>query len=47
MNQISEYFNITENLQLAGRPFVAGLVFRTSGISELLHIIILESCPIF
>ena len=42
MNQISEYMNIAEDLQIEGGLFVAGLVFHTSGISELLHIIILK-----
>ena len=39
-NQNSEYINITENLQIEGRPIVAGPVYYTSGISKMLHIIL-------
>ena len=44
-NRNSEYFNITENLQIEGRPIVAGAVYYTSGISEMLHIILELSLP--
>ena len=37
--QGSEYINITKNLQIEGRPIVAGQVYYTSGISEMLHTI--------
>ena len=36
----SKYLNITENLEIAARPMVAGTVYYTSGISELLYIIL-------
>ena len=39
-NQNSEYINITENLQIEGRSNVAGSVYYTSGISQMLHIIL-------
>ena len=39
-NQNSEYINITENLQIEGRPIVAGPVYYTSGISQMLHLIL-------
>ena len=39
-NQNSEYINITKNLQIEGRPIVAGPVYYTSGISQMLHLII-------
>ena len=39
-NQDSEYINITENLQVEGRPIVAGPVYYTSGISRMLHFIL-------
>ena len=39
-NQNSEYINITKNLQIEGRPIVAGPVYYTSGISQMLHLIL-------
>ena len=39
-NQNSEYINITDNLKIEGRPIVAGPVYYTSGISEMLHLIL-------
>ena len=39
-NQNSEYINITENLQIKGRPAVAGPVYYPSGISKMLYIIL-------
>ena len=37
-NQNSEYINITKNLQIEGWPVVAGPVYYTSGISQMLHL---------
>ena len=39
-NQDSEYINITENLQIEGRPIVAGPVYYTSRISKMLHLVL-------
>ena len=39
-NQNSEYINITKNLQIEGRPIVAGPVYYISGISQILHLIL-------
>ena len=39
-NQNYDYTNITENLQIEGRPIVAGPVYYTSGISQMLHLIL-------
>ena len=39
-NQNSEYTNITKNLQIEGRPIVAGRVYYTSGISQMLLLIL-------
>ena len=39
-NKNSEYINITKNLQIEGRPIVAGPVYYTSGISQMLHLIL-------
>ena len=39
-NQNSEYINITKNLQIEGRPIVAGPVYYTSEISQMLHLIL-------
>ena len=39
-NQSSEYINITENLQIEGRPVVAGPVYYTSEISKILYLIL-------
>ena len=39
-NQNSEYINITQNLQTEGGPIVAGPVYYTSGISQMLHLIL-------
>ena len=39
-NQNSEYINITKNLQIGGRPIVAGPVHYTSGIFKMLHILL-------
>ena len=39
-NQNSEYNNITKNLQIdQGGPILAGPVYYTSGISQMLHLI--------
>ena len=50
-NQNSEYINTTENLQTEGRSIVGGPVYYTSGISEMLQIILEPSLlfipPIF
>ena len=35
----TEYIHINENILVEGRPIVAGPVYHTSGISEILHII--------
>ena len=35
-----EYINITKNLQIEGQLIVAGPVYYTSGISEMLHLIL-------
>ena len=35
-----EYINITENLQIEGRPIITGPVYYTSGISKMLHLIL-------
>ena len=42
-NQNSEYINITKNLQIEGRPIVAGPVYYISGISQMLHLILQPS----
>ena len=39
-NQNSEYINITENLQIEGRPIVAGPVYYTSAVSQMLNLIL-------
>ena len=39
-NQNSEYITIAKNLPIVGRPFVAGPVNYTSGISQMLHLIL-------
>ena len=39
-NKNSEYINITKNLQIEGRPIVAGPVYYTNGISQMLHLIL-------
>ena len=39
-NQNSEYINITKNLQIESRPIVAGPVYYTSRISQMLHLIL-------
>ena len=39
-NQTSEYINIIENLQIEDWPIVAEPVYYTSGISDMLHIIL-------
>ena len=39
-NQNSEYINITQNLQTEGGPIFAGPVYYTSGISQMLHLIL-------
>ena len=39
-NQNSEYINITKNLQIEGRPIVAGRVYYISGISKMLYLIL-------
>ena len=39
-NQKSEYINIIQNLQIKGRPIVAGPVYYTSGISKMLDLIL-------
>ena len=38
-NKNSEYINITESLQINGQPIVAGPVFYTKVIPEMLHLI--------
>ena len=38
--QQREYINIEENIIVEVRPIAAGPVYRTTGISEILHIII-------
>ena len=42
-NQNSENINITKNLQIEGRPIVAGPVYYTSGISKMFHLILKPS----
>ena len=42
-NQNSEYIIITKNLQIEGRPIVAVPVNYTSGISQMLHLILKPS----
>ena len=37
--QQCEYINIEENIIVEAHPVVAGPVYHTSGISEILHII--------
>ena len=37
--QQCEYINIEENIIVEARPIAAGSVYHTSGISEILHII--------
>ena len=37
-NKNSECISITQNLQIEGRPIVAGPVYYTSGISQMLHL---------
>ena len=39
-NQNYEYINITKNLQIEGWLIVAGPVYYTSGISQMLHLIL-------
>ena len=39
-NKNLEYINITKNVQIEGRPIVAGPVYYTSGISQMLHLIL-------
>ena len=39
-NQNCECINITQNLQIKGRPIVTEPVYYTSGISKMLHIIL-------
>ena len=39
-NQNSECISITKNLQTEGRPIVAGPVYYTSEISQMLHLIL-------
>ena len=39
-NQNSEYINITKNLQIEGQPIVARPVYYTSGIYQMLHIML-------
>ena len=39
-NQNSEYINITENLQIEGRPIAAGPVYYTSAVSQMLNLIL-------
>ena len=40
IHQNSEYINITENLQIEGRPIAAGPVYYPSRISKILHLIL-------
>ena len=35
----TEYIQIDEDISVEGRPIIGGLVFHTSGISEILHCI--------
>ena len=44
-NQNSEYINITENLPIEGRPIVAGPVYYTSAVSQMLNLILEPSLP--
>ena len=37
--QQCEYINIEENIIVEARPIAGGSVYHTSGISEILHII--------
>ena len=39
-NENSEYISITKNLQIEGQLIVAGPVYYTSGISQMLHLIL-------
>ena len=39
-NQNSEYINITKNVQIEGRPIVAGPVYHTRETSQIVHLIL-------
>ena len=39
-NQNSEYINITENINIEGRPNVARPIYYSSEISDMLHIVL-------
>ena len=44
-NQNTQNINITKNLQIEGRPIVAGPVYYTTGISQMLYLILEPSIP--